>query len=281
MIIACPACKTRYAVPDDAIGIAGRTVRCAKCKHSWHQPGGTANPPLRDAPLSGSVSPSPTSQAPQSAPKSPTPADSLPPSDFVPEPAPVSPPPATSEYNRDTEAGTAERKRSASAPLAAASQGAAAASQFAYEPPFRPRRNPARLWTLVAAAFAVVALCIAGAVAVFGLPGWMNDSGMTFTERKPGLIIEFPPEKQDRRTLPNGTEYFSATGAIVNTSQSVQKVPGMLIVLRDARGRIVYNWEVRSPVDQLGPGQRANFNEAVIDIPKSATQAEIGWSPEG
>lgn len=42
MIIACPACETRYVVPDSAIGVDGRTVRCAKCKHSWFQDGASA-----------------------------------------------------------------------------------------------------------------------------------------------------------------------------------------------------------------------------------------------
>lgn len=35
MIIECPSCHARFAVPDHAIGAAGRTVKCAKCANQW------------------------------------------------------------------------------------------------------------------------------------------------------------------------------------------------------------------------------------------------------
>src|SRR5919107_1068325 len=62
MILTCPACGTQYAVKDGAIPPQGRQVRCASCKHAWHQDpetgagaspdetGATDAPPAEDAP---------------------------------------------------------------------------------------------------------------------------------------------------------------------------------------------------------------------------------------
>jgi predicted Zn finger-like uncharacterized protein len=43
MILTCPSCFARYLMSADAIGAAGRTVRCGKCGHLWEQP------PVRDS----------------------------------------------------------------------------------------------------------------------------------------------------------------------------------------------------------------------------------------
>jgi len=46
MILTCPQCSTRYLVDARALGVTGRTVRCANCAHTWHQaPSEEALPP--------------------------------------------------------------------------------------------------------------------------------------------------------------------------------------------------------------------------------------------
>lgn len=84
MIIACPACATRYVVPDSAIGAQGRTVRCAKCRHSWFQDGPGIAAPLPEE--------APEAPAPQPVPPRPQPTPAPPQSEPEPEPEPESAP---------------------------------------------------------------------------------------------------------------------------------------------------------------------------------------------
>lgn len=59
MILTCPSCGTRYVVKDGAIPPEGRTVRCAQCKHSWHQEpealvdGASVDEPVQQVPEGG------------------------------------------------------------------------------------------------------------------------------------------------------------------------------------------------------------------------------------
>lgn len=133
---------------------------------------------------------------------------------------------------------------------------------------------------MAAALFAVVSFGAIGAVAWFGLPAWMPLSGPTFGEGQAGLVLDFPANRQDRRTLPNGIEFFGASGTVTNVGTARRTVPPILVVLRDSHDRIVYTWELMPPKRQLNPGESVTVNEAVTDLPKSAKYAEIGWKPD-
>lgn len=74
MIISCPACGTRYVVPETAIGGEGRTVRCAKCKNSWFQesaPLDLTQPAEREQSETAAPVPAPAPATPKPAPKPP------------------------------------------------------------------------------------------------------------------------------------------------------------------------------------------------------------------
>lgn len=263
MIISCPACATRYVVPDNAIGVEGRTVRCAKCHHSWFQEGPELTPPTVAAAAQDATASTPVAVPPTPAQEAPAPA--------APPPAQDAPPVSEPQASPRTQATVTE----------AASGGLVneTVSQFDHGPPFRPRRHRLRLWTAGAVLFALAAGGIIAAVSYRGLPDWVPVNRPVFAQAKPDLRLEFPPQKQDRRTLPNGTEFFGASGVVTNIGTTVQTVPPILIVLRDGQERIVYSWEVPPPKSKLAPGESVTINEAVTDVPRSAKFAEIGWKP--
>lgn len=278
MIIACPACATRYVVPDSAIGVDGRTVRCAKCRHSWFQEGPA--PPPRDEPV---VVPPPPAPAPvaepvDAAPPPPAPERPVRYDDTAPPPAPE---PEAEEAEPAPTPPLGYAAETPPAPPAFAHGGYAEDdySSFAHEPPFRARRNPAKMWMIAAVLFALVTLGAVTATALYGLPDWLPLSRQLFGAAQPGLKLDFPESQQGHRQLADGTWFFEANGTITNTSQSARSAPSILVVLRDARGRIVYTAELRSPKRVLAPGETVSINEALVPVPKGAVKASYGWKP--
>lgn len=243
MILECTECHTRYLVPDSAIGSDGRTVRCASCKHSWFQDG----IPVLDLVAQAET----VALAPPPAARAPAPVEAMvppaPPSPLAGNAAvEIAPPGSYPDYDA-----------------------------FAHEPPFRPRRNPARRWTMAAVAAGTAMLACVGGLAYWDAPGFANQLFRPVAPTPLKLITK----PVDRHTF-NGNEIFAVSGAVLNPTETRQSIPDIRADLRDAQKRIVFSWMIRPEASTLAPKSQIQFNSAKIDVPVNAQELMLSFSSE-
>jgi predicted Zn finger-like uncharacterized protein len=250
MILECTQCRTRYLVPDTAIGPEGRTVRCASCKHSWFQPPQVmALAPKAPVEVVKPAAPAPVEAAPSAT----APVQAAPPVSAPPE----SEAPSVYRYV-DPEIDNPRF------------------DPFAHKPPFQPTRNPARRWTMAAVVAGVSMLLGTAAILYTGAPGIASQLGLPMAGSETPL--RFTERTIERRYLSSGNELFVVSGKVGNPSGRAQPVPDIRAELRDLQGRIVYSWTITPELRQLAPNGSVAFSSGKLDVPANSKQLDLSFA---
>ncbi len=186
-------------------------------------------------------------------------------------------PPATFDATRAAPAAEPEAAP-APAPAPPPVQEPAGYDAFAHQPPFRPRRNPARKWT--AAAFVAGFSMLLGTAAILytGAPGIAAQLGLATPRAETPLL--FTDKAIERRALSSGNELFAVSGKVVNPTGQPQRVPDIRVELFDAQERPVYGWTITPQSRALGPKAAVAFNSAKLDVPINSKTLRLSFSGE-
>jgi predicted Zn finger-like uncharacterized protein len=248
MILTCPSCGTQYVVKDGAIPEGGRQVRCASCRHSWHQEPEQAEPVAATAPQEPEEAPSVAEHESDNASQ-----DHL---------AEAGPDAAIEDPNTQDFAST---NTSDEAPGQERGWFAPPEDEFA---PFGQRddvveERGGRMLPRILGLILVVALL---AVAFWFLAPTELKSriGLAQSQSSP---LELSLTRQEWGPLNSGNSLLTVSGRIINPTDETQKIPPIHAELRKKTGEVVYSWTISPPAQSLPPGGRAPFNAAKMNVP--------------
>jgi len=258
MILTCPDCATSYYVPDNAVGGAGRKVRCATCGFAWH-----AEPTEPDEPF---LAPPPRARRAAAQPAVEAEEEEL----------------AEELYEEPPdELGSAEEPALAEAP-----EPEEEPPVFATAPPraalrLGPRAVQAIAWGGAAAAVAlVVALALmfrsdvvrvwppaAGAYARIGLP--VNAVGLALQE------------VSARRQFQGGRQALVVSGVVKNVRAEPVAPPPLSVTFLDRKGKVLAVKTAPAAAGPLASGAARSFSVSMADPPAAASELEVSFDTGG
>jgi predicted Zn finger-like uncharacterized protein len=296
MILTCPDCGTQYVVKDGAIPPEGRQVRCAACKHSWHQdPESSAADEIEIRP---EAQPADTSEAEQS----PAVREAEEPQDdadesiaeatlIEPRSGPEAEQRAYEEAVIEGDADVPAAADSVATPAEVEAQNAAVAqaepvaadwnepqtaepepdtfSPFLPEDDAEPRQRSPIVTVLV---IALVVIVIAAAFWFFAPAAMKAKLGLAAAGSTPLQIVT---THMDRQHLQSGNDLLTLTGRVINPSGKEQPVPPIQAELKNHSGQVVYSWTIQPPAPSLAAGASASFNSAEVSVPPTGEELTI------
>jgi predicted Zn finger-like uncharacterized protein len=266
MILTCPSCGTQYVVKDGAIPPEGRQVRCAACKHSWHQ-----NPESED--IAATANETPDAEAIEEvAPIAESEPEAAGEDESLAETTLIDPRSGPEAEERAFEEAVIEGEADPQPDAIAvaddwneppeAEPSPDMFSPFAGEDEEMPRRRGG-LAKLLIAAVIIVALAVAF---WFLAPASVKARlGLASAGDSP-LQVSNPPHVE-RVQLASGNELLTVSGRVINPTGHEQPVPPLNAKLTNQAGKLVYSWTIQPPTPSLAAGASASFNSAEVSVP--------------
>jgi predicted Zn finger-like uncharacterized protein len=288
MILTCPSCGTQYVVKDGAIPPQGRQVRCAACKHSWHQEPGEAAAPEEHQPAPDAYAAETGAPVDESSP-----ADEQ---ESFAEASMIEPRSGPEAEERAYEEAVIEGSTEPDAPAETEPAAADAAERFEpssaaasdYDAPPAPEAQPdddfspfaerefvepRRRSPLLRILLLLVAIAVLAAAFWFLAPAeWKTRLGLAEAGATPLTLVT---THMDMQKLESGNKLLTVAGRVINQTGKSHPVPPIYAQLKTRSGKVVYTWKIEPPAPSLAPGASAPFNSAEVDVPNGAEELTI------
>ena len=290
MIISCPACSTRFSLPDVALGAKPRKVHCSRCGHIWMQRPEDAQPDPRPArrPAGG-----PPAAAAAAAKKAPLKKKKK-------KKAPAPPPPAPeNDDSAERFPGMGGYAHDDHATVMPSGHGEAMSGDDVWaalgnhnldmdiEPPSDRRslmeraRDLGRWIGFAAGIVGLVVFVLADRMLIVGL--WPAAARLYAVVgvpvEPPGAGLQFQNIKSEQR-VDNGTTILVLEGQIANVSTTDRPVPPVVATSLGPDHQPVKSWRVTVTQDRLAPGAIATFRSQERD-PGTVGEISVTFATEG
>ena len=273
MILTCPACHTSYTVKDGAIPPQGRTVRCAACKHSWHQIG-AEGPGVEAAAAAPVAVEEEWHQAATGEGRAVTPEVASEPGDGAADAVDGAKPDAEPDVAPLEEAVAPESAETIAEAFVA--EPVADDSGWNDAPYGDEEPAPRRKGLVIVLALVVLVAALAAAAYFMAPREWMARAGLA--QASADSPLKLMVTSQTRQKLASGNDLVSLSGRVINPTDTSEPVPALQADLRDAGGKLVYSWMIPPLAARLAPRASASFNAAELNVPANATSLTLRWA---